>query len=99
MRGRFFVKGQWDWRLATAVFLMAIFGLVMVYSSSYFIMGYEYGDPQRLMIKETAFILIGLGVMWAASHIDHRLIRRWAVPINIMAVILHFLSPICKTHT
>ncbi len=100
MRGRFFVKGQWDWRLATAVFLMAIFGLVMVYSSSYFIMGYEYGDPQRLMIKETAFILIGLGVMWAASHIDHRLIRRWAVPINIMAVILYFLllTPLGVAH-
>ena len=91
MFGKYFVKGQWDWRLAASIIAMTFFGLVMVYSSSYFIMGYEYGDPQRLVIKEVAFIALGLGAMWVASHIDHRLIRKWAVPINIITIIFYGL--------
>ncbi|OIJ12473.1 putative lipid II flippase FtsW [Anaerobacillus alkalilacustris] len=49
-------KKENDWILLTAIILLASFGLIMIYSSSY-VVGYDkYGDPFHFFKKQLQFI-------------------------------------------
>jgi cell division protein FtsW len=81
-----------DWGIVFIVFMLLIFGLIMVYSSSY---GYSLykdgaysGRPTYFVERQAKFALAGLVVMLIAWRIDYHLYRRLAVPILLGSVFI-----------
>jgi len=60
---------------------LVIFGLVMVYSSSFILAQERTGDGFAYIKKQLIFAVIGGGAMIVAARVPHGLWKRWAYPI------------------
>lgn len=86
MSNKILVKGKWDYLLFFATIGMVIVGIIMVYSSSYFVMGYERKDPNALLNREIFFVILGGIVLWVCSRMNYRRLRALVVPLNILTL-------------
>lgn len=91
MSNRFFVRGKMDYVFLASIIALLIIGVVMVYSSSYFVVGYENNDPNYLIRKEIIFAVAGLLLMIGASKMNYKKLRDWAVAINALTVFSYLL--------
>lgn len=66
--------------LATVIGLV-LFGLLMVYSSSFIFAQERTGDGYVFIKKQILFAVLGFGVLYAALQIDYRLWSRWSYPL------------------
>lgn len=80
-----------DKYLFCAVLLFSIFGLVMIYSSSYIWAEYKFNDPFRYVKLQGVFLLIGTFLMLVISKIDYKLYYKYATHIFIFCLILLIL--------
>lgn len=67
--------------LATCVFALLTLGLVMLYSSSMTQVGSRY------LIMQMIWCGLGLGICVLATCVDYRLLKKFAVPLYVVAVI------------
>jgi cell division protein FtsW len=68
---------------------LALFGLVMIYSSSAAIAMERYGSPHYFLVRQSLALLLGLGGLGLAMHFDYRrLLKRPAVYLAIGVSIL-----------
>lgn len=84
------VSPDYDYKLITCVLLLAGFGLIVLYSSSY------YSEGMSMLIKQAAFTGIGLIGMMVVANIDYRIWKPfalWAYVISL-AVTMLVISPI-----
>ena len=65
--------------LATLAVIM-VFGLVMLFSASYTTGYLRMGSSFHYIRRQLLYAAVGLGLMWFMSHVDHRALRRLAVP-------------------
>lgn len=65
------MKKRYDIILFLAVILLAIFGIVMIYSSSYIWAGYKFNDPFKYVKSQTIFFIIGIIIMLLVRKIDY----------------------------
>ncbi|MBP8855549.1 MAG: cell division protein FtsW [Oscillospiraceae bacterium] len=77
-----------DWPLAIIVLTLVVFGLVMVFSSSYATGIYRKDDAFVFIRKQIVFAFIGLAAMIAASVVDYHIFHRFAWPIMGVTLIL-----------
>lgn len=91
MANKYFVRGSWDWALFLSVLILLGIGIIMVYSSSYSWMEYQGGNPNELFYKEIFFSVAGMILLVAASKLNHRKLRKWVYPLNILNFILYAL--------
>ncbi|MDO4711091.1 MAG: putative peptidoglycan glycosyltransferase FtsW [Peptostreptococcaceae bacterium] len=91
MKNKKIVRGKWDPMFFIAILCMLAIGIIMVYSASYFAMGYQKDDPNSLIIKELLFVTAGLGAAWVVSRIPHNAVRRLTFPIVIITFISYGL--------
>lgn len=93
MANKFILREKWDGRFFLFVFILVIIGAIMVYSSSYYEIGYKNlsGDQNALFKKEIVFVVVGLVVMWFVSKWDYKLYRKIIVPLNLLTVSLYIL--------
>ena len=61
---------KYDKLLFIAVIIIAIFGIVMIYSASSIWAEYKYDDAFKFVKAQTAFFIIGLLIMFIISKID-----------------------------
>ncbi len=80
-----------DKTLLIAVIVIAIFGLVMIYSASYIWAEYKFADPFKFVKMQGIFFLIGLVLLCFLSKIDYHLYYKYANLILIICGILLIL--------
>lgn len=77
--------------LFISVILISLFGVVMIYSSSYIWAEYKYGDPYKYLKNQALFFIIGIFIMIFVSKIDYKKYFVYANKILILCVSLLIL--------
>jgi len=70
------------------VILFCLFGLIMIYSSSYIWAEYKFNDPFRYVKLQGIFLFIGIILMFFISKIDYKLYYKYATPIFLFCLVL-----------
>lgn len=78
------------WLFFTVVSLM-LFGLMMIYSSSYIWAEYKFNNEFHYVIYQGAFVIIGLAIMIILSKIPHDFYYKNANKLLLIALILLIL--------
>ena len=73
------------------VILISLFGLVMIYSSSYIWAEYKYNDPYKYLKNQALFFVIGIILMNIVSKIDYKKYFKYSNKILITCIILLIL--------
>lgn len=68
------------------VVAMVIFGLIMVYSSSYIYSQERTGDGFAFIKKQVLFAVFGLAVMYGAFRLNYRIWMTWSYPILALGI-------------
>lgn len=77
-----------DKYLFAAVVLFCIFGIIMIYSSSYIWADYKFNDAFRYVKLQSIFLIIGIVLMIVISRIDYRIYYKYATHFFIFCLIL-----------
>lgn len=80
-----------EFTLFISVILISLFGVVMIYSSSYIWAEYKYGDPYKYLKNQSLFFIIGIFIMIFVSKIDYKKYFIYANKILILCVLLLIL--------
>lgn len=90
-RKRFFISGQLDFPLMIAVIMMSAFGLVMLFSASYYTAQnsalYDY-DGFSFLKSQARYMALGLVAMYFISRVDYHLFDRFRVLILAVSIAL-----------
>jgi len=80
-----------DYILVGVVGALLVLGLLMVYSTTFDI-GYRLnGDPFYFLKRQTLWAVLGVGVAAGLASVDYHWLRRLAVPILVVTVVLLIL--------
>lgn len=71
-----------------SVILLSLFGLLMIYSSSYVWAEYKYNNPYKYLINQSIFLIIGYIVFIISSKINYRIYYKYSNYILIISLIL-----------
>ncbi|MDO4963290.1 MAG: putative lipid II flippase FtsW [bacterium] len=80
-----------EYTLIIGVILLSIFGIIMIYSSSYIWAEYKYNDPYKYLKNQLLFFVIGLILMNIVSKIDYKKYFKYSNKILILCIILLIL--------
>lgn len=80
-----------DFWLMLIVMMLVIFGLIMVFSASYYYSLSQEGNAYKYLMKHGAWVIIGSGAMIFASLIDYKIYKKLAFPLLIFGLILLLL--------
>ena len=62
-------------RIIISVLILSIFGVVMIFSSSYIWAEYKYNNPYKYFLYQSVFLIIGLIIMFIVSKIKKEYCR------------------------
>lgn len=77
--------------LFISVILISIFGVIMIYSSSYVWAEYKYNDPYKYLKNQSLFFIIGVLLMLVVSKIDYKKYFKYANKILLLCTVLLIL--------
>lgn len=77
-----------DYKLFIAVILLAIFGVIMIYSASSVWAEYKYGDSLKYVKSQSIFLIVGIFIMIIVSKIDHHKFEKYANKILIFCLVM-----------
>jgi cell division protein FtsW len=80
--------GAVDPALAAVAIALVGFGVVMVYSASAVQATVQYHDPQFFLKRQSAYAVVALLLMWAASRIDYRRLYKMTYPVLALVGVL-----------
>ena len=93
-----FSKGTYfDYPTLFLTLFLALFGLVMIYSTSSYMANIEYGDGAYYFKRQFIFMLIGLVFMYLLSRYRYQRFKRFALLIAILQIVLLVLVLIVGT--
>lgn len=81
-------KKAGDIPLLICVFLMAVFGCLMIYSASSYTAGVQYGDKLYFVKKQLIGVLLGTATMVGTCFIPYKKLIKFRYPAIIIAAIL-----------
>ncbi len=81
-------RGAGDLLFLGAVILLAAYGVVCVFSASYYNAEVQYGDALFFFKKQLAGFVLGLGAIAAVSFLDYRKIEKCGLPALIASLLL-----------
>lgn len=73
------------------VLCLLAFGLVMVASASYVSALYKYGNSYHFILRQLLFAAAGIVAMLAVPLFDYHLLRRYCLPLLVIALVLLLL--------
>ncbi len=79
---------QYDKLLFLAVLLIAIFGIIMIYSASSIWAEYKYNDPFKFVKSQSFFLILGVIAIIVLSKIDYHLYEKKANLILLLCLTL-----------
>ena len=71
-----------------AVLTLSVFGIVMIYSSSYVWAEYKFNDPLRYAKLQGLFLVVGIVIMVIVSNINYNIYNKKAWGIFVACIIL-----------
>ena len=74
--------------LKYTVIMFSIFGVIMIYSSSYIWSQYKYNTPYHFVIQQGIFLIMGIIIMNIVSNIDYNHYKKYSNHILILCFIL-----------
>ncbi len=74
-----------------SVFLLVLFGIIMIYSSSYIWAEYKFNDPYKYLKQQVLFAIIGFIIMFLFRKIDYKFYYKKANLILLICIILLIL--------
>ena len=77
--------------LFISVILLSIFGVIMIYSSSYIWAEYKYNDPYKYLKNQSLFFVIGIILMIIVSKIDYKKYFKYSNKILLICIVLLIL--------
>jgi len=80
-------RKTFDETLMLLVLGLAVFGLVMVFSSSYALAG-RAGDSTRYLKTQAQWLVLGIVAMLIMSRVPYWWFRRWARSLLLLAIVL-----------
>lgn len=80
-----------DLPLALVVFMLLLFGIVMVYSASYFYSLKHYGDKDMIINRQVLWLILGLMVMTFLIFFDYHRLAKYAVLLMGTTLLLLFV--------
>lgn len=83
--------GDSDFGIIFLTIALVIFGVVMVFSASYYYSLNNTGSPYGYLKKQTVWALIGFGLMYAFSKLDYHFWRRASIWILLGSLVLLLL--------
>ena len=102
MKGRrLFNTAPIDYRLLMTLIVINIFGVIMIYSASYYYCSKlpAYGnDPSYLFVNQLELAIVGFAAMIVISFIDYRMLRKLAPFALVLSMLLIglLLTPLGK---
>lgn len=85
------VLSHYDVSLVLLILFLGVFGLIMIYSTSYFNANYYYNEPMLYFKSQTKFLLIGFAAMLIISLIDYHWYFRPVLTIKRVKIRLIWL--------
>ena len=73
------------------VIMLAIFGVVMIYSASFVWAEYKFDDPYKFVKMQSIFLIAGIIIMFILSKIDYHVYYKYANIILLVCAILLIL--------
>lgn len=86
--GLFSTAGHMDYSIFFTVLLLCMFGLVMVFSASYYYAQSHFGDGLYYLKRQTVYMALGFVLMLAVSRVDYRNWDRLKVAVMGVAIAL-----------
>nr|MBP3258943.1 putative lipid II flippase FtsW [Bacilli bacterium] len=77
--------------LFISVILLSIFGIIMIYSSSYIWASFKYNNPYKYVINQGIFLVIGIFSMLYISKIDYHIYEKYSNKLLLICLILLIL--------
>lgn len=78
--------GYVDYSMMLVVFFLAIFGLIMLFSTSSYEGGLKFGDPAFFVKRQLSAALLGVFVMFVISYMpDYHVYRHLALPAYLLS--------------
>ena len=74
--------------LGISTIILSIFGLIMIYSSSYIWAEYKFGSPFKYAINQGIFLIIGIILMLIISKINYKIYKEKSNLILLISFIL-----------
>lgn len=84
----FFTRGRTDVTLLFVVCFLMVFGIIMVYSSSYHHSLETFGYNNYFFIRQTIWVVIGTFIMYAVSRINFRYFVRFSLFFYVIVLVL-----------
>ena len=88
-----------DFILIFLTLILIVFGVIMVFSASYYSALSKYGDAYHFLIRDGVFAVIGIAAMLGVSRIPYRVLRKFAFPFlaAVVFMLLLLFTPLGKT--
>lgn len=88
-----------DFWLMLFTLMLVIFGVIMVFSASYYYSISQDGNAYSYLLRHGMWVLLGFGVMILGAAFDYRRYKKFALPIFIASVLLLILvlTPLGQT--
>ncbi len=85
---KWFQPGSLDTVFLLIVFALLTVGIVMMFSASYVSASYKMHNPYYYFIRQIAFAVLGIAVMFVVSRIRLELFKRWSLYLLAVCVVL-----------
>lgn len=82
----FFSRGRSDVTLMFVVFFLMAFGIIMIYSSSYYFAFEKFGNHGHFFVRQLMWVMVGAVVMYVVSRINYRFIARFSLFLYIITI-------------
>ncbi len=77
-----------DYPLLVVTLILVSFGLLMVFSSSYYFAIDKMQNKLHFFTADLSFIVLGVFAMLVASAVDYKIYRKFAIPLFIVSLFL-----------
>ncbi|MBO4562271.1 MAG: putative lipid II flippase FtsW [Clostridia bacterium] len=85
-------RHHFDFPLFVTLLAIAVFGLVMLFSASYYYAQTKYGDGMYFLKRQLVFFAVGLAAMLLLSNVKYKIYRKLALPMYIGVCVLLILT-------
>ncbi len=92
----YIVKGPLNYSLLLAIIFLNIYGMIMMYSASYYSAGNMELDTYHFLINQFKYVMLGMAGMWIASRIDYHVWVKfgWTAFVLSIGLILLLKTPL-----
>lgn len=80
-------KNHGDYLLLIAVVLLALIGMIFIYSASNYSANKTYGDSFYFVKKQALGVVMGTVTMLIAGRFDYRKLQKFTIPISIISFV------------